>query len=273
MSEKTDLTFKQAEHAGWQAKAGTYGAFAGPVTSGAAGPLLDAAKVGADMRVLDVASGPGYGAGEAAARGARATGLDFAPAMVTEARKNFPDAEYIEGDGEDLPFDDESFDAVICPFGILHMPEPDKAIAEAFRVLRPGGRYAFTVWATPEKHEFFALVMGAIQEHGDMDVPLPPAPPIFRFSDPDESRAALEAAGFTGAEVREIPLTWRISAAQDVLDMIYNSTVRTVMMLDAQAPEARERIHAAILESAEKYRAGGGYEMAWPAVLSAAQKP
>jgi hypothetical protein len=73
--------------------------------------------------------------------------------------------------------------------------------------------------------------------------------------------------------VREIPLTWRISAAQDVLDMIYNSTVRTVMMLDAQAPEARERIHAAILESAEKYRAGGGYEMAWPAVLSAARKP
>ena len=266
-------TFKEMEHSGWHAKAPTYDAFAGQVTNQAMDALLDAAGVAAGMRLLDVACGPGYGAGAAAARGAKAVGVDFAEDMVGEAIKNFPSAEFQVGDGENLPFEDGSFDAVVCPFGLLHMPEPEMAVREAFRVLRSGGRYAFSVWTTPDTHEFFALVLAAIQTHGNMDVPLPPAPPIFRFSDHDECKTVFGDAGFVDTDVNVITPIWKVTSAQQVLDMIYKSTVRTAAMLELQTPEALEAIHNAILEGAETYKAGDTYNFAWPAVIALASKP
>lgn len=139
-------SFKGIEHAGWEGGASVYSDFLGVVTSRAAGSLLDATRVGAGTRLLDVCCGPGYGAGAAAARGATAVGVDFAQAMVEVASKNFPDARFQAGDAEALPFADGSFDAVICAFGLRHLADPDKAIAEAHRVLVSGGQYAFTDW-------------------------------------------------------------------------------------------------------------------------------
>ena len=133
-------SFKELERHGWGAKAGDYDAFAGQITIGAVDPLLDATSVGAGTRLLDVASGPGYVAAGAAARGAQAIGVDFAANMVAEARHRFPGIDFREGDAENLTFDAGSFDAVTCGFGLLHIADPDKAIAEACRVLRPGGR-------------------------------------------------------------------------------------------------------------------------------------
>ena len=67
---------------------------------------------------------------------------------------------------------------------------------EAWRVLKSGGRYTFTVWCGPDQGGgFFKLVLEAIQKHGSLEVPLPPAPPMFRFADPDESKKVLTEAG------------------------------------------------------------------------------
>ena len=266
-------SFKDLEQHGWTAKAAEYGAWIGEITIGAIDPLLNAAGVSQGTRLLDVACGPGYGAGRAASRGAKAIGIDFAPTMVREARRNFPQAEFFEGDGEYLAFRDQSFDAVICAFGLLHMAKPDRAIAEAYRVLQSGCVYAFTVWSTPERHQFFELVLDAVKEHGRMDVPLPEAPPLFRFSDPDECRRALTSIGFDAVKVEEIPLIWQFASAQAVVDMVYKSTVRTAMLLENQAPQARDYIHKAIVEGANRLKKNGGFSMAFPAVLASARKP
>ncbi len=131
------------------------------MTVKAIGPMLERLQGRPGERVLDVCCGPGYRAGTAAARGAVSVGIDIAPGMVDEARRRFPDAEFRVGDAEELNFPDAVFDAVICAFGLLHLPDPDKAIGEAFRVLIPGGLYVFSVWCEPGQALLLGLALKA----------------------------------------------------------------------------------------------------------------
>jgi SAM-dependent methyltransferase len=156
---------------------------------------------------------------------------------------------------------------------LLHLADPDRAVAEASRVLRPGGRYAFTVWAGPDRHEFFRMVLKAVHDHADANVALPPAPPVFRFADPAECRRVLAGAGFVDVSISEIPLVMHAGSVEGILDFIYKGTVRTSMMLERQTAAARERVHLAIRETARSFVRPGGYDIGWTAVVVAAGKP
>lgn len=266
-------SFSDLEREGWSAKAGDYDSFAGQITRGAVGPLLDAVGARRGMDILDVACGPGYVAAAATERGATAVGMDFSGAMIAEARRRYPGIDFREGDAESLAFDAGRFDAVVCAFALLHVADPDRAIAEAHRVLRRRGRYAFTVWMGLDRHDFFGLVTEVTQAHARTDLGLPPAPPMFRFSDPAECRAAFARAGFATVAVTELPLLWRAPSAASVLEFLKKSAVRLGMVLDRQTDEARERIYRGVVEGAEKFRKGDGYEFAWPALIAVAEKP
>ena len=266
------VSFKGLEYAGWQKGAASYDDLFGSVTRYAMVPLLDATDVRAGSHLLELCCGLGYGAGAASRRGARAIGIDFAPAMVEAARARYPAVEFKQGDAEALDFGDSVFDAVICAFGINHLQHPEKAIAEARRVLRPDGKYAFTMWCTPGKSKFHQLVLEAIRAHGTLDVPLPPAPPPFRFSEPETCTAALLEAGFINPRVTEVALAFRPSAPERVLELTY-SAVRLEMILSLQGAEARALIHRAIIEGAEHFRADAGIEIPMPAILAVAAKP
>jgi ubiquinone/menaquinone biosynthesis C-methylase UbiE len=262
--------FHAFERAGWESIPRAYQDGFGTLTTQAVGPLLDAARVGAGVRVLDVATGPGYVASAAAARGAAVVGVDFSATMLAEARRLHPGIDFRAGNAEALPFPDGSFDAVVMSFGLLHLGRPDQALTEARRVLRAGGRLAFTVWATPDAAVGFGIVLGAIQRHGRLDVPLPPGPPFFRFSDPDECRRALLAAGFRAPEVATIPQVWRLASRDALFEVMHRSTVRTAGLLRAQTPDALEAIRAAIREALGPYERGGAVELPMPAVLATA---
>lgn len=265
-------SFKEMEREGWHQNAPDYHDRAGQVTSQAIGRLLDAVAVQPGMRLLDVCCGPGYAAGAAAERGLAAMGVDIAPAMVDEARRRFPHVEFRQGDAEALDLPDASFDAVICAFGVLHLPDPEKGIAEAFRVLRPDGRYAFTVWCTPNKAKLLGLALDAVTAHADMTVPLPPAPPIFQFSDPLVGTSALDNAGFRDVAVEEVPILYRGQAIEDVFDWFDKSAVRTMALFRLQKPEVQERIKDSIRDSARAYFVDGQIQIPCPAVLYTAAK-
>ena len=162
--------FKELERRGWGAKADIYDQFAGQITVGAAEPLLDAAGVGAGMRVLDVACGPGYVASSAAARGAHVIGADFAGDMVGEARRRYPGIEFREATLKTLRSARQASTPSSAPSAFSISPTLIR------RLLRPSGAtsgwtYAFTVWMGPDRHDFFAIVLKAIEKHGNMQCP------------------------------------------------------------------------------------------------------
>lgn len=266
------MAFHDFERAGWQRAAVHYPGTFGTLTLQAVEPLLDAAGVGPGLRVLDVASGPGYAASAAGARGARVAGVDFSPPMVDEARRRYPDLVFREGDAAALPFEDASFDAVVMNFGLLHLARPEVAIAEAHRVLRLGGRYALTVWAGPEEAMGFGVVLRAMEACGTLDVGLPDGPPFFRFSDFEECRRTFTQAGFSTVQVRKLPLVWRLPAADALFQAALQGGVRTSAVLQAQAPQALSAIRRAVHAALQAYREQEGIAVPMPAVLASGTK-
>ena len=265
--------FRALEHAGWEGSVAGYDAAFRTLTAQTIGPLLDAAGVGPGVRVLDEATGPGYVAAAAAQRGAHVAAGDFSAAMVAETRRRHPEIDVREADAEALPFPDGAFDAVVMNFGVLHLAQPDLAFAEAYRVLRPGGRFSFTVWATPEVSVGLGMVLRAIQTHGTTDVPLPSGPPFFRFSDPEECRRALEAVGLADVQSSALPLAWRFPHPEAVFAAMQRGTVRTAALLRAQTPAALDAIREAVRAGAAAYATASGVDVPMGAVLTSARKP
>lgn len=142
-------------------------------TTPVAGHLVKFSGIGAGDSVLDVGTGTGVVAITAARAGARVTALDLTPELLEQARENCriaqrEDIVLTEGDAEQLPYPDASFDVVLSQFGHMFAPRPDVAIAEMHRVLKPGGRIAFATW--PPEH-FVGRMIAFVGRNS------PPAPP------------------------------------------------------------------------------------------------
>lgn len=264
--------FRNFERTAWGALPESYEAHFGFLTRQAAEPLLDAVGTAEGTRLLEVACGTGHVSAAASARGARVVGTDFVPGMVAEARQRYPHIDFREGDAEALPFPDASFDAVVCSFGVLHFPHPDKAVAEAHRVLATGGRYAFTVWLAPEAEtvSLRRIIRAAIQAYGQVHGLLPPSPP--ELADLEACERILAGAGFGDPVAVELPITGRWSNSDEVLQTLYKGMGRTKAMLEAQTAEARGQIENAIRENAQRFEKDGVIEIPMPAMLASAYK-
>lgn len=172
-------------------------------------PFIEAADVGAGMRVLDLASG----AGQPALSIAREIGgdgqviaTDTVREMVSHMQGRFgsldlPNLSCEHADMEALPYEDGAFDRVTCRFGVMFAPDPDAALREALRVLKPGGRGAWMVWGPLEDTTVFAVLHREVRTF--LDLPPDPALPQFRFGEAGLLADALERAGFAAVEERE----------------------------------------------------------------------
>lgn len=190
MSETTDdpfKNFKSIQREGWSSFVPVE-----IVTTPPAAKLVKFAEVKAGQRVLDIACGTGVVAITAAFRGAEVAGLDLTPALIERARNNAAvagvDVEFIEGDAEALPYPDGSFDVVLSQYGHMFAPRPAVVVREMLRVLKKGGRIAFSTW--PPEH-FTGQMFAFVARHAPSPPgPEKPAPPPL-WGDPNIVRERL----------------------------------------------------------------------------------
>jgi SAM-dependent methyltransferase len=217
--------------------------------------LCEAADVQAGWRVLDVATGSGNAALAAARRGCQAVGLDYVPALLERGRiraaAEHLDVRFVEGDAEDLPFPEASFDAVLSVYGVMFAPDHGRAAAELARVCRPGGRIALASW-TPDG--FIGDTFRIFSRY------LPPAPglqPPVRWGD-EGYLGSLFGRVTASMTSRRRTAVFRFRSADENLDFFrtyYGPTLRAFESLD---PPRRASLKNDLLALARRHDRNGG---------------
>lgn len=266
------VRFTSFELAGWQRAAQPYDESWGNLTRQAGAPILAALDLAPGDALLDVATGPGYVAGLAASRGAKAVGVDFSPAMVDKAQAAFPEATFQEGDAQNLPFDDDTFDVACMNFGILHLADPERGVQELVRVVRSGGRVAFTSWSSPERVRGDAAILDALQAHGTPAADIPAGPDYFRFSDPEVCAATLMSGGAIVRKITVLNLVWRRRDVATFFAAYLDGSVRMAGLLRSQTPEALRAIEASLAVSLAPFWVNGELRIPMPALLTSGVK-
>jgi SAM-dependent methyltransferase len=211
--------------------------------------LVAACDIGVGDHVLDIAAGNGNVAVVAAGTGARVTASDFAPELLAAGRERTAalglDIRWDEADAEALPYADDAFDAATSAFGLMFAPRPEIAIAEAFRVVRPGGVVGLTAW-TPDG--FTGQITALMGEY--LPVPMGTDRPIDWGI---ETTVRRRLAPFcTGLEVTRGTITWEFPSLEATLawqETSFGALVAARAMLgEARYAELRGRFAGLIAE-------------------------
>lgn len=295
-SADSDDAFYQLELTNWQRGVDAYSAGFGPLTSQSVPTLLEkggfgdgnsAASQDALHILLDVATGQGPVIDAAISKakstniGAKFTALDFSSNFLQLAKQNLvashPDTsiDWIEGDAQAMPFENEAFTSVCCNFGILHLSDPDSFLSESYRVLKPGGRLSFSAWSAPPATEGFDLILSAVNNVGNPDVELPEGPPFFRFSNADEIQRSMEAVGFEDIDATTVEtMEWNnVGSSDDLYEILLEGTARTRELLRAQTPEETAAIQKELQKRYLEITEGGSRPLRMPCVVSSGRKP
>jgi len=179
--------------------------------------LVAEAGVEPGQTIVDVACGAGNATIPAARLGARVTGLDFSPALLAVARERGADAmvevDWVEGDVQELPFEDASFDRVLSIFEQMFAPDHERTAAELLRAARPGGRVAIACW-TPE-----GKIGGMFKRLGALSPPPPDAQSPLLWGTEEHVRRLLG----DGAEFSRHDVEWRDPSVESYADFMENS--------------------------------------------------
>jgi SAM-dependent methyltransferase len=218
--------------------------------------------------VLELAAGVGD-TGLMAARLVGESGrviiTDFAPEMVSAARRRAQEvrvenATFRTLDAERMDLETDSVDGVLCRWGYMLMIDPAAAFAETRRVLRPGGRIAFSVWAAPERNPALSLASKVLVDLGHIPPPDPEAPGAFAMADPERIRKLVVGAGFAEPEIEEVSFRRPFADQDDYLRFLTETSSALSPVLRALPAEALAKVREQVHEAARPFHSGEGYD-------------
>jgi ubiquinone/menaquinone biosynthesis C-methylase UbiE len=215
--------------AAWDQIAPGYDAFVTATHIWLGNESLRRAELRPGMRFLDVAAGSGALSIPAARLGARVLATDQSPVMLerlrARARAEGLEVETRVMDGHALELDDDGFDLAGSQFGVMLFPDMPRGIREMARVVKPGGRVLVHAYGEPQKIEFLAFFVRAVQAvrpdfHG---LPMDPPPLPLQLRDPERLRQELAAAGLSNIEVDTMTETLAFPTGQALWDWLVSS--------------------------------------------------
>jgi SAM-dependent methyltransferase len=232
--------------------------------------LVDALDPKPGETVLELAAGvgdTGFAAADRLGPSGRLISTDFSPPMVEAARRRadelgVPNAEFRRMDAERMELDDASVDGVLCRWGYMLMADPVAALRETRRVLRPGGRVAFSVWADPEANAWASVPARALIEHTGAKPPDPHAPGIFAMASEERTRELLDAAGLRPVRMEHVEMEWGFDSPDDHWHYVMELAGALAMVIRSMPEREQAAVRRLTEERLEPVARPPGYRLA-----------
>jgi SAM-dependent methyltransferase len=231
--------------------------------------MVDALDPKPGETIVELAAGVGDTGFAAAARvgaSGRLITTDFSAPMVEAAQRRagelgISNAEFRTMDAERLDLDDSSVDGVLCRWGYMLMADPVAALSETKRVLRQGGRVAFSVWGDPGRNLWASVPGRVVLEHTGAPPPDPQAPGIFAMASEERTRELLGAAGLEPQRMETVEMEWRFESADDYWHLVTDLAGAIAMVVRSLPEEDQATIRERVEQQLEAHADGEGYRI------------
>jgi ubiquinone/menaquinone biosynthesis C-methylase UbiE len=263
---------RRVQRYGWDRAAPDYESLWQVQLASARSQLLASASLAPGEHVLDVACGTGlvtFCAAQAVGPTGRLLGVDLSGRMVEAARqraeeRQVSNASFARKDAEALGLPDATFDAALCCLGLMYLPEPEKAVREMRRVLRPGGRMVLAVWG-----ERSACGWAPLFPIVDAEVSSEVCPLFFRLGQQDALARLCTEAGVEVLEQHRLTTTLSYSDPDEACNAAFIGGPVALAWSRFDAP-VRARVRRRYLDAIEAWRVDGGYRIPGEFVVLAA---
>src|SRR5919202_1265550 len=263
--------FKMAQREGWDSVAKGWKEWWEPIEKGSqklSQRLIELAEIKPGQRVLDIATGigePSITAAKVVGTGGHILGTDILKQMVAIAKERatllrLQDIiEFKESDAENLDLSNSSFDAAICRWGLMLIPNLDAAIRKIYGSLVSAGRFAAAVWADATKVPIISLATSVIGSQVQMSAPLPGVPNPFSLADTNKLENSLARAGFRDIHIQTVIITFEFKSGEDYRRYCQAVSTSARIALSKEPEERKEDIWRKVAqEAAQKYRTANG---------------
>jgi SAM-dependent methyltransferase len=261
---------------GWEERHAWFERCGRPVTE----RMLERVDAQPGDTILELAAGTGIVGIQAALAlpDAKVVISDFSEPMVEAAQRTgdklgLTNAQYRTLDAEDLDLPDDSVDRVVCRWGYMLMPEPDRALAETNRVLRAGGRLSAAVFGAPERNPWAGLPGRVLVERDHMPPPGAGAPGILSLADTDRIGSLVTGAGFGEPAIDEVELAWDFKDDDDYWDFLVNAAGALSMVLQRLDSEEAQDVRRDVMQRAVPFRSGEALSLPGLSLVFSASAP
>lgn len=224
--------------------------------------LIEFASIKVGSKVLDISTG----IGEPAITAARVVGntgqvlaTDISSEMLSIAKQRAINAglqhviAFKQGDTGTIELPNSTFDAALCRFGLMFLPDLDTALLNIYGSLVNGGRFAAAVWASPEKDSLFTSTMNTVMKETRTSPPPARSPGPFSLSDESLLRNYFVNTGFKDVTIERMNVTFDFGSSEAYSSFVYETAGPLQEMLSNESPERRQKILEAVSESARKF--------------------
>ena len=266
---------RRVQRYGWDRAAADYERLWQAQLAGARAALLASASLSPGQRVLDVACGTGlvaFDAARAVGPAGRVLGIDLSGQMIDAAQRRarertVSNVDFARMDAEVLDLPDASFDVVLCALGLMYLPDPEAAVREMRRVLRPGGRLVLVVWGKRSRCGW-SVVFPIV----DAEVASEVCPLFFRLGQQDRLARLCADAKLEAIEQRRIASTLMYADANDACDAAFVGGP-VALAWSRFDDDVRARVRARYVKAIEAWRHDEGYRLPGEFVIVAAVAP